>query len=136
MEELEKRSRALDEREALLDRDAEHIERLQKDLERLKSGLLAESDEQRAESQEIEANRKASEARETEIYKRLALQFEDGEPAVVAPQLMNVYEPEEAAKILKNLPDDRVSELLSAIHVSNPEKHRLYQRAYQNSLGD
>lgn len=136
MDELEKRSRALDEREALLDLDAEHVERLRKDLERLRSGLLTESDEQRSEALELEANRKESEAREAEIYKRLALQFEDGEPATVAPQLMNVYEPDEAAKILKNLPDDRVSEILSAIHTVNQEKHRLYQRAYQNALGD
>ncbi|MEZ6014496.1 MAG: hypothetical protein R3F49_05240 [Planctomycetota bacterium] len=137
MEELDRRSRSLDEREALLERDADFLDRRLKEFERLKMQLLAESDEQSAKVQEIDANREALAAREAQIYKNMAPQYEDGEPDVTAAQLMNVYEPEEAAKVLKHLSDERVRELLSAIHASpgGPEKHKAYSRAYALEKG-
>ncbi len=132
--ELEKRQRSLDDKEALLDQDAAYIEMQLQKLAELKDKLLNESDEQRALGEEIEANRKALAAREVEVYKHMAQQYVDGEPEVVAQQLMNVYEADEAAKVLKNLQSDRVAEILRAIMAVNPEQHKAYTRAYQLAI--
>lgn len=131
LEELERRGRSLDEREAHLDRDAEYLERQFKELDRLKAAILTESDEARAVGDEIEANRKALAAREVQVYKSMAPQFEDGEAEMAAAKLVDVYDAAEAAKILRHLPDERVTELMTAILVAFPDEHRDYMRAYQ-----
>jgi hypothetical protein len=131
LEELDRRGRSLDEREAHLDRDAEYLGRQFKELDRLKAAILTESDEARAVGDEIEANRKALAAREVQVYKSMAPQFEEGEAEMGAAKLVDVYDAEEAAKILRHLPDDRVTELMTAILVAFPDKHRDYMRAYQ-----
>lgn len=129
--ELDQRARSLDEREGHLDRDAEHLERQFKELERIKATILNESDEARAVGDEIEANRQSLAAREVQVYKSMAPQFEDGEAEVAAAKLIDVYSPEEAAKILRHLPDERVTELMTAILVAAPDRHRDFMRAYQ-----
>jgi hypothetical protein len=131
LEELDGRARSLDEREAHLDRDAEYLERQFKELDRLKAAILNESDEARAVGDEIEANRLSLAAREVQVYKSMAPQFEEGEADVASARLVDVYEPEEAAKILRHLPDERVTELMTAILVAFPDKHKDYMRAYQ-----
>lgn len=131
LEELDRRGRSLDEREAHLDRDAEYLERQFKELDRLKAAILTESDEARAVGDEIEANRRSLAAREVQVYKSMAPQFEEGEAEVGAAKLIDVYDAEEAAKILRHLPDERVTELMTAILVAFPDKHRDYMRAYQ-----
>jgi hypothetical protein len=129
--ELDRRARSLDERVAYLDRDAEVLERQFKDLNDLKAKILAESDQARAVGDEIEANRRSLAAREVQVYKSMAPQFEEGEADAAAARLIDVYEAEEAAKILRHLPDDRVTELMTAIHVAAPDRHRDYMRAFQ-----
>lgn len=131
LEELDGRARSLDEREAHLDRDAEYLERQFKELARLKAVILTESDEARAVGDEIEANRLSLAAREVQVYKSMAPQFEEGEAEVAAAKLVDVYDPQEAAKILRHLPDERVTELMTAILVAFPDKHRDFMRAYQ-----
>ncbi len=131
LEEIDRRTRSLDEREAHLDRDAEYLERQFKELDRLKAVILTESDEAQAVGDEIEANRRAFAAREVQVYKSMAPQFEEGEAEVGAAKLVDVYDAEEAAKILRHLPDERVTELMTAILVAFPDKHRDYMRAYQ-----
>jgi len=131
LEEVDRRGRSLDEREGHLDRDAEYLERQFKELERIKATILTQSDEAQAVGDEIEANRRAFAAREVQVYKSMAPQFEEGEAEVGAAKLVDVYDAEEAAKILRHLPDERVTELMTAILVAFPDKHRNYMRAYQ-----
>lgn len=129
-DQLDKREASLDERERFLDQDEEALKRRFDDLERLKAQILDESEDQRARTEELAAGEKAQAARESELYKSMAPLYEDNEPEVASRMLMNMYAPEEAAKVLEHMSDDRVRELLEAIHASDPAKHKEYSRAY------
>jgi len=131
MDELDKRARALNEREGLLEQDVEALARQKQEFERIKGNLLRESDEQRARESDLEANGAAITAREKEHWKKMAPFFADGDSDKTAKELLNVYSPEDAAKVLRHLPDDRVAELFTAINTVDPTKHQAYFKAFQ-----
>jgi len=65
--------------------------------------------------------------RERLSWKKLAVAFEDGEPAELIPRLLQ-YPPEDAARILDALEDERASELLRAF---SPDRSFEYWEAYR-----
>ena len=68
-------------------------------------------------------------------YREMAKLFEDTKAVDAARLLTSVYGPEEAALILTQLDDDRVRELIAAIHAQLGDEGVNYVRALQKLKG-
>lgn len=122
--ELEAREERLALREEALAERYEELARLRKMLEELETELDLRREE-------VEAAEAARQAQEIERWKRVAKWFEEGEVEELVRQLTQ-FSPEEAALILRNLPDARAGELLRAVP---EERYREYVDAYMRAPG-
>ena len=122
--ELEAREERLALREEALEERYEELGRLRQMLEDLENEL----DLRREEVEAAEAARRAA---ESERWKRVAKWFEEGEVEELVRQLTQ-FSPDEAALILRNLPDPRAGELLRAVP---EERYRESVDAYMRIPG-
>lgn len=131
IDENARRANELDERERRLEEDRQHLEDLYADFHSLRTRLLEESAETEAAAAEVDRDRGVLQEREALSYKRMATLFEDTKADEAAQLMTAVYGPEEAARILVQLDDDRVSELITAIHELIPNESARYVKALQ-----
>lgn len=122
--EVQSREERLAVREEALEARYEELARLRKMLEDLENEL-------QLRREEVEAAEAARQASEVERWKRVAKWFEEGEVEDLVRQLTQ-FSPDEAALILRNLPDPRAGELLRAMP---EERYREYVDAYMRAPG-
>lgn len=132
LDEVDTRARDLDTRERELEADRQHLEDRYSELERLRTALLEQGADTEAAGEEVERDREVLEEEEMATYKKMASLFEGTEPADAANLLTSVYGPEDAAKILVQLEEERVRELIGAINVSMPDESIRYVKALQD----
>ncbi|MEM9381988.1 MAG: hypothetical protein AAGB93_18680 [Planctomycetota bacterium] len=132
IDELARRARDLDRREQQLEDDRGHIEDLYEQMVGLRTSVLEETADNEAASDEIARDRRVLAERESRTYAQMASLFEDTKPTEAARLLTSIYGPDEAARILVQLDDDRVRELVGAIQAILPEEARQYVMALQD----
>ncbi|QDV04990.1 hypothetical protein Poly30_04850 [Planctomycetes bacterium Poly30] len=131
LDEVAQRARDLDARERELDSDREHLEDRYRELEKLRTALLEQNADTEAAGQEVDRDREVLQEKEDQTYQKMASLFEDTEAADAANLLTSVYGPEEAAKILVQLEEERVRELIGAINQQMPDESIRYVKALQ-----
>ncbi len=132
LNEVAKRARELDERERELNADREHIEDRYRELEKLRSSLLDQDADTEAKGEEVDRDREVLKEDKMETYKKMASIFEGTEAEDAAALLTSVYDPAEAAKILVQLDDERVRDLMNAINAKEPNETTRYMKALQD----
>ncbi|MEM1449191.1 MAG: hypothetical protein AAF957_19160 [Planctomycetota bacterium] len=132
LDEVARRARELDQREQQLEDDRRHIEDLYEQMVTLRTSVLEETADNEAATDELSRDRRVLEERESRTYAQMASLFEDTKATEAARLLTSIYAPEEAARILVQLDDDRVRELIGAIHTILPDEARQYVLALQD----
>jgi flagellar motility protein MotE (MotC chaperone) len=132
LDEVARRAARLEARERQLEEDRQHLADLYEEFEKLKTSLVNQSDDNRAVRDEIQRDRSVLEERRIATYSQMAKLFEGTKATEAARLLTNVYAPEEAARILVQLDDDRVTELIGAIATILPDDAPRYVRALEN----
>ncbi|MBL8858682.1 MAG: hypothetical protein JNL28_09270 [Planctomycetes bacterium] len=117
------KQRAVDERErALLGRE--------KELQSLKLELDTRSKELKMREMELNRDLDAGAAREEKSWAELARFFQDGEPEELAQKLIT-FEPANAAKILRQMDDERAIALVNALP---QDQYKTFLDAYRKSV--
>jgi len=120
MARIEARERSLDEWEQSLQQRFDELNEMREQLVQRETELgLRESEAKR--------DLESSKATEQQSWKDLAKFFEEGDPADLSGKLAG-FQPDEAARILHALPDERASELVNALPA---EKYHAYLAAYR-----
>lgn len=132
IDELNQRTRDLDAREAELDADRQHLEDRYRELEKLRTALLEIGADTEAAGEEVSRDLEVLQEKEEQTFKKMASLFEDTEAADAASLLTSVYGPADAAKILAQLEDERVRELIGAINQLLPDESVRYVKALQD----
>ena len=132
IDEVASRARDLDVRERELESEKEHLKDRYRELEKLRTALLEQDADTEAAGDEVQRDREVLKEEEMAAFKKMASLFEDTEPADAASLLTSVYNPEDAAKILVELDDDRVRELIGAINATLPDESVRYVKALQD----
>ncbi len=131
LDEVAMRARDLDGREKELEEDKQHLEDRYRELEKLRTALLEQGADTEAAGEEVDRNREVLEEEEMATFKKMASLFEDTEPADAASLLTSVYNPEDSAKILVQLEEERIRELIGAINALMPDESIRYVKALQ-----
>lgn len=132
MRELDLRDADLDRRQAELEETAEHYEELFAELADLQTSLLSMEEERLAQEEELVRDQAALAEREAQAYRVLAPMYAGGGKVKdLAKMLSDVYEAEDAAKILMALTSERAGELLGEIYKLDRDKGAAFQEAYR-----
>jgi len=132
LQELEERERMLDAYSDELDQERDHIADLYREFEDLRTALLNQEAENQAASAENERDRRINEESRLESYRQMAPLFADTKADEAARLLISTYRPDEAALVLIELEEDRITELLGSIHKLYPDDGSSYVRALQD----
>lgn len=133
LDDLEIRSRALDERERDLVEERQHVKDMYVELVDLRTALLEQNAETEAAGEEVNRDSKVLDQRQQQIYREMASLFEDTDAPDSARMLTDLYGPEEAAQILVQLDGERVRELVTAIHAQKPDEALGYVSALKEA---
>ena len=125
----ETRAAALDEREKDLDLRARHYEDRWAEMEAIRTNLMRSEIELEERRGEVARDEAAQAARENASWKSLAAIFAEGKAKSLTPRLIQ-YEPLNAAKILRALPEARAAELLQEVP---PDRYVEYTEAYRKA---
>lgn len=131
IDEVARRARALEEKERRLDQDRQHLDDLYKEFEKLRTTLVNQSDDNEAARDEISRDKTVFEERRDATDAQMAKLFEDTKATEAARLLTSVYSPDDAARILAQLDDGRVSELIGAIATILPDEAPQYVKALE-----
>lgn len=133
MAQLDLREKQLDERERELLETDQHYQDLYARLEGLRNAVLEEEAEVSAQKEEAARDREAAAERERQSFQGVAHVFAEGKASDSARLLVDIYEPDEAARILRALEDERAGMLLAAIHSLAPDRSKSYHQAYRTA---
>lgn len=125
------RARALEERERELDEERAYLDDLFKRIMDLKTSLIEQRAETDAQGQELSRDEQVLEEKRNRTFAQMAALFEDMDGADAARLLTSVYGPQDGARILDQLEDDKTAELINAIHQANPDDGARYMKALQ-----
>ena len=132
LQELEERERALDARADELDQERDHIADLYREFTDLRTALLNQEAENQAVNAENERDRRVLDERKLASYRQMAPLFADTKTDEAARLLISTYRPDEAALVLIELEEDRISELMGSIQKLYPDDVRAYLLALQD----
>ena len=123
----------LDEREQQLAADQRHLDDLYAQIVTLQTSMLEQEADNQAAGAEVARDRQALQEKQAESYAKMAFLFEGTKAKDAAQLLTTNYGPDEAARILGHLDDDRVREIMSQIHVLLGDDGPRYMQALQAS---
>jgi hypothetical protein len=123
------RAATLDEKGKELEMRAQHYEERWAELESIRSNLMRTELELEQRKAEVTRDQSAQAARENASWKSLAAIFAEGKAKTLVSRLTQ-YEPHNAAKILRALPEARAAELLQEIPA---DRYVEYTEAYRKS---
>ncbi len=125
----ELRSQELDQREHDLEMRAQHQEERWAELESIRSNLMRSELELEQRQTDFVRSEAEQVAREKESWRSLAQIFVEGKAKTLVSRLTQ-YEPHNAAKILRALPDARAAELLAEVP---SDRYIEYTEAYRKA---
>ena len=124
--ELVDRERLADVRQGTLDEQVASIEQMRRDIEQRWEELRAFERQLALREEALQAGETARDAREKAALRETGKLFEEGDVEELAARLL-LFEPEEAAIMLRALRRERAGELLAALPT---DRWRTYQEAY------
>lgn len=131
-QELEERERMLEAYAAELDQERDHIADLFTSFTDLKTALLEQEAENQAVGAENERDRRINQEARLESFRQMAPLFADTKADEAARLMVSTYRPDEAALVLIELDEGRISELVGAISKLYPDDGPTYMRALQD----
>jgi len=131
-QELEERERLLDAYSSELDQEREHIADLYREFTDLKTALMEQEAENDAVGAENVRDRRVFEEKRLASYAKMAPLFADTKADEAARLLVSTYPPDEAALVLIELEEGRISELIGSIAKLFPDDGPTYMRALQD----
>lgn len=129
LDEVAERARDLDVRERELDADRQHLDDRYGELQSLRTALLEQGADNEAAGDEVDHDREVLEEDKMETYKQMSTIFVDTEAADAAALLSSVYGPEEAAKVLVHLEEERIRDIIAALQVKDKNEGIRYFQA-------
>jgi flagellar motility protein MotE (MotC chaperone) len=124
---LRERMARIEARERSLDEWEQSLQQRFDELNEMREQLVQREIEMGLRESEAKRDLESSKATEQQSWKDLAKFFEEGDLADLSAKLAG-FQPEEAARILHALPDERASELVNALPA---EKYHAYLAAYR-----
>lgn len=123
------RARALDEREEELDSRERQLEERWEELVRIRTTLIEHDLELQQREEELVRDERNQKDSERASWASMAKMFENGKVKELVKNLL-LFTPENAAQILRGLPEDRASELINGIP---RDQYLEYAEAYRKA---
>lgn len=107
----------------------EHLEERWQEMERIRNSLLEQDLDLEQRKDELDRDARAQAERERASWQSMAKVFSDGKPKDLVQDLV-LFAPDEAARILRALPEERASELIRELP---RDRYLEYAEAYRKA---